>query len=46
MTQQLTEKEINRRIEKAQAHLAEIGSSKTFRKAIEEAEKKNTLEAF
>ena len=46
MNEELTEKEINRRIEKARAHLAEIGSSKTFRKTIEEAEKINTLEAF
>jgi hypothetical protein len=35
----LTEKEINRRINLAQAHLAEIGNSQTFRQEIEATEK-------
>ena len=46
---QLTEKEITRRIKLAQAHLAEIGNSQTFRKEIEATEKaaeKEGIEAY
>lgn len=39
MTMQITEKEIHRRINLAQAHLAEIGNSQTFRQEIEATEK-------
>ena len=49
MNQQLTQKEINRRIGVAKALLTEIGNSYTFRKEIEETEKlaeKEGIEAY
>ncbi|CAG8847028.1 14699_t:CDS:2, partial [Gigaspora margarita] len=44
--EQVSEKEAQRRIKLAKAHLAEISNSQTLGKEIEEAEKENTLEAF
>jgi len=49
MAQQLTEKEIQRRINLAQTHLAAIGNSQTFRKEIEATEtaaKTEGIEAY
>lgn len=49
MNQNLTEKELKRRIELARTHLTEIGNSPTFRKEIEATEelaKKEGIEAY
>ena len=43
---ELSEKERNRRIELAKAHLQEIVNSRTFRVEIEATEKEGTFEAY